>query len=58
MTPSATIFIDARNLADRGYVSNYSTLADAGAAANLNVFVPGEGRAVFAGVRIGFGGGK
>lgn len=58
IAPSATIFVDARNLADRGYVSNYSTLADAGAASNLNVFVPGEGRAVFAGVRIGFGGDK
>lgn len=54
--PGVALFIDARNLADRGYVSNYSTLADAATAANLNVFVPGEGRAVFAGLRIGFGG--
>lgn len=51
------LFIDARNLADRGYIANYSTLADAATAATLNVFTPGEGRAVFAGVRFG-GGGK
>lgn len=52
----ATIFVEARNLADRGYALNYSTLADARTAASLNVFTPGEGRAVFAGLRIGFGG--
>ncbi|MEQ8935647.1 MAG: TonB-dependent receptor [Amphiplicatus sp.] len=56
MRPGLALFIDARNLADRAYISNYSTLADATTAANLNVFVPGEGRAVFAGIRVGFGG--
>ncbi len=56
LAPTVVLFADARNLADAGYVSNYSTLADARVAPTLNVFVPGEGRGVFAGVRIGLGG--
>ena len=57
LTPAITVFAEARNLGDEGYVLNYSTLADASdPAANLGVFSPGEGRAVYAGVRIGFGG--
>ena len=57
LRPGFSVFVDARNLADRGYVSNYSTLANASApGTNLNVFVPGEGRAIFAGIRAGFGG--
>lgn len=57
VTPSITVFVDARNLTDKAYISNYSTLANAAApGANPNVFVPGEGRAVFVGIRAGFGG--
>lgn len=50
-----SFFIDARNLANEGYIANYSTLANASVSTNTNVFVPGEGRAVFAGLRLGFG---
>ncbi len=56
IAPGAALFLEARNLGDRGYVLNYSTIADASLAANLNLFTPGEGRAVFAGLRLGFGG--
>ncbi|MGE0409597.1 MAG: TonB-dependent receptor family protein [Amphiplicatus sp.] len=56
IAPGAALFLEARNLADRGYVLNYSTLADARLAPSLSVFTPGEGRAVFAGIRVGFGG--
>lgn len=58
VAPDITLFAEARNLGDKAHVLNYSTLADASdPAANLDVFAPGEGRAVYAGVRIGFGGG-
>lgn len=45
--------LHGRAAADLGAVD---ILADARTAASLNVFTPGEGRAVFAGLRIGFGG--
>ncbi len=56
ISPSAVLFLDARNLADEAYILNYSTVADASIAPTLNVFIPGEGRAIFGGLRIGFGG--
>jgi iron complex outermembrane recepter protein len=57
VSPGISLFVEGRNLTDEGYVQNYSTMADASApGANLSVFTPGEGRAVYGGVRIGFGG--
>jgi len=49
----AQVYLDARNLTDRRYVSNYSTITNA-ATANTNVFYPGEGRSVYVGMKIGF----
>jgi iron complex outermembrane receptor protein len=51
-----TLFLDARNLAREAYVASYSTLADARLSPNLAVVTPGEGRAVFLGVKAGIGG--
>ncbi|NHK29463.1 TonB-dependent receptor [Parvularcula flava] len=59
VSPDITLFVEGRNLTDEGYALNYSTLADASdPAANLDVFVPGEGRAVYGGIRLGFGGSR
>ncbi|HNS85263.1 MAG TPA: TonB-dependent receptor [Parvularculaceae bacterium] len=56
IAPNVSLFLEGRNLTDEGYVQNYSTMADASApGANLSVFTPGEGRAIYGGVRIGFG---
>jgi iron complex outermembrane receptor protein len=51
-----TLYVDARNLEDQGFVSEASTIADATTANNLNIFSPGDGLSVFGGIRIGFGG--
>lgn len=48
-----TIFLDARNLANKRYVSDFSTVADA-RTANTAVFYPGVGRAFYAGVKVKF----
>jgi iron complex outermembrane receptor protein len=47
------LFVDARNLTDRNYISTYSNITDAALAAT-NVFYPGEGRSVFAGLKVAF----
>ena len=47
------LFVDARNLTAKHYVSPYSNITDAALAAT-NVFYPGEGRSVFAGLKIAF----
>ncbi len=52
--PGVEWYIDARNLADKRYISNFSTVADARTAANLNVYYPGEGRSVYTGVSYRF----
>ncbi|WP_018262545.1 TonB-dependent receptor family protein [Methylobacterium sp. WSM2598] len=53
-----SVFLDARNLTDERFVSDISVVADArkvaGGPAALAAFYPGNGRAVFAGVRAGF----
>ncbi|MGY2051616.1 TonB-dependent receptor family protein [Methylobacterium sp. JK268] len=53
-----TVFLDARNLTDARYVSDISVVTNArtvaGGPAALAAFYPGNGRAVFAGVRAGF----
>ncbi|MGO4308013.1 TonB-dependent receptor family protein [Cupriavidus sp. RAF12] len=48
-----TLFLDARNLADKRYISDFSTVADA-RTANTSVFYPGVGRAFYAGVKVKF----
>ncbi|WP_245725474.1 TonB-dependent receptor family protein [Pandoraea oxalativorans] len=48
-----TFYVDARNLTDKRYVSDFSTVTDA-RTANTAVFYPGDGRSVFAGVRVAF----
>lgn len=48
-----TFYVDARNLTDKRYVSDFSTVTNA-RTANTAVFYPGDGRSVFAGVRLAF----
>ena len=48
-----SLFVDARNLTNKRYVSDISTVADA-RTANTAIFYPGEGRSVFAGMRYAF----
>lgn len=49
-----SVFVDARNLTNKRYVSDISTVADARTASSLAIFYPGEGRSVFAGMRYAF----
>jgi iron complex outermembrane receptor protein len=44
-----TVFFDGRNLTDETYISNVSVVPVA-TAANSNLYFPGEGRALFAGI--------
>jgi iron complex outermembrane recepter protein len=46
-------FVDARNLTNKRHVTNYSTITNTGSASTA-VFYPGEGRRVFAGVKVMF----
>jgi iron complex outermembrane receptor protein len=48
-----TFYIDARNLADRHYISDVTTIIDA-RASNPAAFYPGYGRAVYAGMKWAF----
>ncbi len=55
ITEGLKLFVDARNLTDKGYAPELSAITDASVAgANLNVFYPGEGRTVFAGIEYKF----
>jgi len=47
------LFVDARNLFDERYVSNFSAVTDARVASTA-VFWPGEGTSVFMGVRMAY----
>ncbi|WGM30378.1 TonB-dependent receptor [Brevundimonas sp. NIBR11] len=47
------LFVDARNLADERYVSNFSAVTDARTASTA-VFWPGEGRSGFVGIRVAY----
>ena len=49
--PGVAVFADARNLFDTTYVSNFGAVTDARAASTA-VFFPGEGRSLFAGLRL------
>jgi iron complex outermembrane receptor protein len=44
-----TLFVDARNLTGKAYVAEFGAVTDA-RIAQSNVFYPGEGRSVFAGI--------
>jgi iron complex outermembrane receptor protein len=44
-----TLFVDSRNLADKRYAAEFGAITDA-ALAPTDVFYPGEGRSVFAGI--------
>lgn len=46
-----TVFVDGRNLTDERHVNEFSAVTDAGTASTV-VFNPGEGRAVFLGLRL------
>jgi len=48
-----TLFLDARNLTDKRYISDFSTVTDA-RTANTAVFYPGTGRAFYAGMKYRF----
>lgn len=48
-----TVFVDGRNLTDERYVSEISAVTDARTASTA-VFMPGEGRSAFLGVRLTF----
>ncbi|SAK75457.1 TonB-dependent receptor [Caballeronia glebae] len=49
-----SVFLDARNLTNKRYVSDISTVADARTASSTAIFYPGEGRSIFAGMRYAF----
>ncbi|SAK95234.1 TonB-dependent receptor [Caballeronia fortuita] len=49
-----SVFLDARNLTNKRYVSDISTIADARTASSTAIFYPGEGRSIFAGMRYAF----
>lgn len=48
-----SVYIDARNLTDRHYISDVTTVIDA-RGTNPAAFYPGYGRAVFAGMKVAF----
>ncbi|MDO9710454.1 TonB-dependent receptor family protein [Paracraurococcus lichenis] len=53
--PGVTLFLDARNLTNKRYISDVTTIADARApGANTTMFYPGDGRSLYAGTRIAF----
>jgi iron complex outermembrane recepter protein len=49
-----SVFLDARNLTNKRYVSDVSTIANAQTASSTAIFYPGEGRSIFAGMRYAF----
>lgn len=51
--PGLNLFIDARNLANRRYVADISTIRDA-RTTGTSIFYPGDGRSIYAGLRYQF----
>jgi iron complex outermembrane recepter protein len=49
-----SFYIDARNLTDQRYVSDLSTIANARTAPTTQIFYPGDGISIFAGLRATF----
>ena len=55
VAPNLSLFLDARNLTNKRYVSDLGTLQNAQAAgASTAVFYPGEGRSLYVGARMSF----
>ncbi|MBL6453802.1 TonB-dependent receptor [Belnapia sp. T6] len=55
VAPNLHLFLDARNLTNKRYVSDLGTLQNARApGANTAVFYPGEGRSLYLGARMSF----
>ncbi|RAI59419.1 TonB-dependent receptor family protein [Roseicella frigidaeris] len=55
LAPGITLFLDARNLTNKRYVSDLSTITDARApGVSTAVFYPGEGRSLYVGTRFAF----
>jgi iron complex outermembrane receptor protein len=48
-----SLFLDARNLTDERYISNFSAVTDARLASTA-VFFPGDGRSLFLGLRLAY----
>jgi iron complex outermembrane receptor protein len=46
------VYVDGRNLLDKEHIATFSTIVDT--SANTSVFYPGDGRRVFAGVKVQF----
>jgi iron complex outermembrane receptor protein len=53
VAPGVSVFLDARNLTNKRYVSDLATITDARRASG-NVFYPGEGRSFYVGARAAF----
>jgi iron complex outermembrane receptor protein len=53
ITKGVRLFFDARNLTDKRYVSSYTAITNA-TLVGTNVFYPGEGRSIFAGLTAAF----
>jgi len=53
VTPHVSVYLDARNLTDERYVSNFSAVTDA-TLVSTAVFFPGEGRSAFIGLRLSY----
>ncbi|MFZ4406803.1 MAG: hypothetical protein ACOYOH_05665, partial [Paracraurococcus sp.] len=53
VAPGVSFFLDARNLTNKRYVSDLSTITDARKVSTA-VFYPGEGRSLYLGTRFAF----
>ena len=53
ISENVNVFVDVRNLTDEAYISNFSTISKA-TPSNSQVFYPGEGRSVYAGIVVRF----
>jgi iron complex outermembrane receptor protein len=56
VSDTASLFLEGRNLTDEKFVSMVSSIANAQApGVNLSIATPGDGAAVFGGIRLRFG---
>jgi iron complex outermembrane receptor protein len=54
MSNGLSFYIDARNLSNKYYVSDLSTIPNAQTAPMTAIFYPGDGISVYAGIRAAF----
>jgi iron complex outermembrane receptor protein len=55
IAPGVSVFLDARNLTNKRYVSDLATIGNARTpGTNTAVFYPGDGRSIYVGTRIAF----